>query len=116
VPNKMLVVSDGDIIRNQLRRTDTGEIIPLPLGYDRWTRQTFGNKEFALNAINYLCDDSELIHARAKEFRLRLLDKTKVQKHKSLIQLVNFSVPVLLIIILAFVMFYVRKRKYAVKK
>ncbi len=115
VENRMIVVSDGNIIRNQIRRSDTGELIPLPLGYDRWTRQTFGNKDFILNCINYLCDDSELIQARAKEFRLRLLDKTKVRNYKSMVQVVNFAVPVLLVIILGFILFYVRKRKYAKK-
>lgn len=115
-PNRMIVVSDGNVIRNQLRRSDTGEIIPLPLGYDRWTRQTFGNKDFVMNCINYLLDDSELIYARAKEFHLRLLDSTKVRQNKSMIQAVNFVLPIFLIIVIALILYYIRKRKYALKK
>ncbi|MDD3878302.1 MAG: Gldg family protein [Bacteroidales bacterium] len=113
VPNKMLVVSDGDIIRNQIRVDERGQIIPLPLGYDRWTRQTFGNKDFVLNAINYLCDDSELIYARSKEFRLRMLDDTKVQKYKLFIQLANVILPILIIIILGLILYFYRRRKFS---
>jgi len=116
VHNKMIVVSDGDIIKNQLRYSETGEIMPLPLGYDKWTRQTYGNKDFILNAINYLCDDSELIYARAKDFRLRLLDKTKISENKTKIQLLNFLAPIILIVLFSLILFYLRKRKYAHKE
>jgi len=112
IPNKMIVVSDGDIIRNQLRVNEMKEIIPLPLGYDKWTRQTYGNKDFVLNAINYLCDDSELIQARAKDFKLRLLDKTRIAKHKLNIQLLNTLLPILIILVMAFILTWLRRKKY----
>ncbi len=70
----MIFVSDGDVIRNQFK-IPGGE--PLPLGYDQFTRETFGNKDFILNALNYLIDGPDLINLRSRELSLRLLDQTK---------------------------------------
>lgn len=115
VPGKMIVVSDGDIIKNQVRVNEMNEIMPLPLGYDKWTRQTYGNKDFVLNAVNYLCDDSELIQARTKEFRMRLLDKTRITENKLRLQLLNALLPIALILIMAFAATAWRRRKFKVK-
>ena len=75
----MIVVADGDIIKNQLRSTNTG-LEPYPLGYDRYTGETFGNKDFILNAMNYLVDENGLISIRSRELKLRLLDRTKIKR------------------------------------
>jgi len=116
VPNKMIVVSDGDIIKNQVRTNEMKEIIPLPLGFDKWTRQTYGNKDFVLNAINYLCDDSELIQARTKEFKIRLLDKNKISKNKLQLQLLNALLPIFLVLIVAIIIIYIRRKKFTAQK
>ncbi len=71
--NKMIVISDGDIIKNQL---DKG--IPLELGFDKWTSQLYGNKDFLMNCVNYLLDDNGLINIRSKEVNLPLLNKEEV--------------------------------------
>lgn len=109
---KQVIISDGDIIKNQVRVNEMKEIIPLPLGYDKWTRQTYGNKDFIMNVVNYLCDDSELIQARAKEFRLRLLDKTKIAGHKMRLQILNTLLPVLIVLIAGIFMAWKRRNKY----
>ncbi|MFI5221587.1 MAG: gliding motility-associated ABC transporter substrate-binding protein GldG [Bacteroidia bacterium] len=108
--NKMIVVSDGDVIRNQ-RKKSTGEIFPL--GYDRYTQQQFGNKRFILNCMDYLCDDSGIIEVRSKEITLRLLNKAKVKAEKLHWQLINMIVPIVLIILFGFGNNYWRRRKYA---
>lgn len=110
VSNKMVVVSDGDIIKNKYRAS-TGEVFPL--GYDVYTRQTFANKKFILNCVNYLCDDSGLISVRAREIKIRLLNKKKVEKERLQWQLLNVALPVLLIIIFGVIQTVLRKRKYA---
>ena len=109
--NKMIVVSDGDVIRNQ-RKKSTGEIFPL--GYDRYTQQQFGNKRFILNCIDFLCDDSGIIEVRGKEITLRLLNKAKIKSEKFQWQLINMIVPIVLILLFGFVNGYVRKRKYSI--
>lgn len=106
---KMIVVSDGDVIRNQ-RKQSTGEIFPL--GYDRYTNQQFGNKRFLLNCMDYLCDDSGIIEVRAKEIKLRLLDKGKLKSERLKWQIVNMVVPIVLILIFGLTNKMIRKRKY----
>ena len=112
-PAKMIVVTDGDIIKNQLHFSQN---YPLPLGYDQYTGETFGNKDFILNAINYLTDNSGLIDIRAKELKIRLLDMTKVNNQKAFWQLLNVLGPVVLILVFAVIQSYLRRRKYSGKK
>lgn len=108
--NKMLVVADGDIIKNQFNRS-AGKYYEL--GYDRFTRETFGNKNFILNCIDYLLDDSGVIGSRSKELKLRLLDKTKITNEKLQWQLINTVVPILLLVVFGVLQFFLRKRKFA---
>ncbi len=110
IPTAMIVVSDGDVIRNQLH---VSQGYPLPLGFDQYTRQQFGNRDFILNTINYLCDDSGLIAARSKDVRLRLLDSSKINQSRLTIQTVNLAVPVVIVILLGLMLSVRRKRKYA---
>ena len=111
-PNKMLVVSDGDIIRNEIRHTSKGTMI-MPLGMDRYTQQYFGNKDFIVNIVNYMTDQEDLIQLRTKEFELRLLDRTKIREERLKWQIINAVLPVLLIIISGIIYNYLRKRRYA---
>jgi ABC-2 type transport system permease protein len=107
---KMVVVTDGDIIKNQF---DISQGYPLPLGYDQYTRKTFGNKDFILNVMNYLCDDSGLITVRSRELTLRSLDITKINKQRFFLQMANTILPLVLVLGFALVKFRIRKRKYS---
>ena len=98
VATKMLVVADGDIARNDVRNTPNGVIPANPLGYDRNTGKTFGNKEFLVNALNYLTDDSGLMNLRNREFKLRLLNKQKVNDEQLKWQMINLALPMLLLL------------------
>jgi ABC-2 type transport system permease protein len=109
-PSKMIVVGDGDIIKNQFHFSQG---YALPLGYDQYTRQTFGNRDFLLNAINYLCDDSGLITVRSRELKLRMLDSTKVENQRLFWQLFNIILPLILILIFSFIKLRIRARKYS---
>jgi ABC-2 type transport system permease protein len=112
VPNRMIVVSDGDVIRNQVQESN-GVKYPLPLGYNKYTRESFGNRDFILNCIDYMCDETGLIQVRSRELKLRLLDKTIITKDKFMIQLINTGLPILLVICFGIVQGIIRKRKYA---
>jgi ABC-2 type transport system permease protein len=109
-PNRMIVVSDGDVIKNQLHYSKG---YPLPLGYDQYTGETFGNKDFILNSLDYLVDESGLISIRSRQLKLRMLDMTRVTNNKISWQAFNIIFPVLLVLIFGFVRNYMRKRKYA---
>jgi ABC-2 type transport system permease protein len=106
----MIVVGDGDIIKNQFQLSQG---YALPLGYDQYTRQTFGNKDFLLNAMNYLCDESGLISVRSRELTLRMLDTTKVENQRLFWQIVNVLLPIILILIFSFIKLRIRARKYS---
>lgn len=110
IPTKMLVVSDGDVVRNEL---DPQNNRPLPLGFDPFTERTFANQDFVLNALAYLVDESGLIRARAKEVRLRPLDQVKVKAESTQWQLINLLLPLLLVGIFGVVKFYLRRQRYA---
>ena len=112
VPTAMIVVADGDIIRNQI---DVKRKTPLQLGYDQYTGNTYANKEFIENAISYLVDGEGLIDIRSRELKIRLLDTTKVDQQRTLWQVVNTVVPIGLIIILGLVLAWIKKRKYSKK-
>jgi ABC-2 type transport system permease protein len=109
-PTKMIVVADGDIIKNQFHASQ-GKV--LPLGYDQWTRQTFGNRDFLLNAMNYLCDESGLISVRSRELKLRMLDSTKLEHQRLFWQILNVVLPILLVLVFGIVKMRIRSRKYS---
>ena len=111
-PTAMIVVADGDLIRNQI---DIKRKTPLPLGYDQFTQNTYANKEFIENAISYLVDGEGLIDIRSRELKVRLLDMTKVNQERAKWQVINTLVPIALIIALGFVMAFIRKKKYSKK-
>lgn len=107
---KMIVVSDGDLIANNV--SSSGTIFPL--AYDPNIKYTYpGNKHFLINAIQYLCDENGLSHLKTKELSLRMLDKEKIQKNKFIIQLINIIFPIVLLLIFAFFFIRNKKRKYA---
>lgn len=111
VPSKMIVIADGDIIRNEVRRSGSEEI-PYPLGLDRYTGQMFGNRDFLINCLNYLTDDIGLMELRARELKLRLLDKSKIKSGRLKWQLVNVAGPVFLVLLAGLIFSAVRKRIY----
>jgi ABC-2 type transport system permease protein len=111
-PTKMAIIADGDIIRNDVKYSSQGPSI-VPLGYDRFTRQTFGNKEFLVNLIQYLADDNNLLKLRGREFKLRLLDKEKVSTERKKWVLLNMIVPSLLVLLFGGVYLYYRRQKYS---
>jgi ABC-2 type transport system permease protein len=109
-PTKMVFITDGDIIKNQF---DISKGYPLPLGYDQYTRKTFGNKDLILNVMTYLCDESGLITVRSRELTLRSLDVTVANKKRLFLQLLNTLLPVSFLLVFAWFKFRIRKRKYS---
>ncbi len=105
---KMLIIADGDVAKN-----DVGRNGPQELGFDHWTGQTYGNKEFLLNAVNYLLDDDGLINIRSKEVAIAFLDTKKIAAEKSTWQALNLALPLALLGVFGLLFNYFRKKKYA---
>ena len=106
--NKMVIISDGDVSKNQILK---GE--PFDLNRDKWTNQQFGNKDFLINSIDYLLDDSGLIQLRNKTLTIKTLDKQKAFKERTFWQLLNVVLPLLILLSFGFVFNYWRKKKYS---
>jgi len=109
VPNKMIVISDGDIIRNDvsLERQEF-----FPLGSDKYLQKVHANKEFLMNSIDYMLDDSGLIELRSKELKMRLLDQQKASSARFNWQLFNMSLPLLLIWLMGLALFAWKRNKH----
>lgn len=107
-PTKMIVISDGDVLKNQIDQNYE----PLELGYDKWTNTLYGNKEFLMNAVNYLLDDNGLINLRTKEVKLPLLHKEKVYADYDRIRTIVVALPLAVLAVFGFLFTYLRKKKY----
>lgn len=106
--NKMIVISDGDLALNAVTQKEG----PLTMGKNMFTGYQYANKEFILNCIEYLTDRSNLLEARSKDFTLRLLDKKKLEEKKTIWQIINVFLPIVIIALFGIVYHLVRKRKY----
>lgn len=109
-PAKMLVVSDGDWLINQINSKDQSA---FPLGWDRYSEQQFANKIFLENIVDYLMNDEDLIALRNREVKLRLLDQAKVKAEKTTWQIINVLLPVVLLSIIGFSQQIWRRKKYS---
>jgi ABC-2 type transport system permease protein len=109
-PTRMIVVADGDVAKNDFQRS-SGQIYPL--GFDRNTQQTFANKKFLLNCVNYLLDDEGMLQLRSREVKLRLLDKKKVGGQKTKWQMINVAAPLIVVFLFALVQHFGRRKKYS---
>ncbi|QOG00810.1 gliding motility-associated ABC transporter substrate-binding protein GldG [Flavobacterium sp. MDT1-60] len=108
-PNKMIVIADGDLARNQLDKN----MMPVELGYDQRTGNLYDNKDFMMNCINYLLDDTGLINIRSKDVDLPLLDKDKVYENYTMTQFITIGLPILILLVFGLGFTYMRKRKYS---
>ncbi|WP_129749664.1 gliding motility-associated ABC transporter substrate-binding protein GldG [Flavobacterium beibuense] len=107
--NKMIIISDGDIIKNQLDKSYQ----PLELGYDKWTNSLYDNKPFLMNCVNYLLDDNGLINIRSKDVDLPLLDKEKVYEQYTTAQFITVGLPIIILLVFGLLFTFIRKRKYS---
>ena len=107
--NKMIVISDGDLIKNQLDKN----FQPVELGYDQRSGNLYDNKDFLINCVNYLLDDTGLINIRSKDLDLPLLNKEKVYENYTAIQFITIGLPILILALFGILFTFLRKRKYS---
>ncbi len=112
-PTKMIVISDGDMIKNAYNFRQN---FPYPLGYDRYTNTMYANKNFILNAINYLCGDEEYLETRTREIKIRKLHVAEIKEKRLLFQILNIAIPVGIVVLGGVVIFIARKYRFQKKK
>ena len=108
-PSQILVVSDGDLVRNDINKKTRQ---PYRLGFDRYSGATFANRDFVTNAVDYLLDEANLISLRSREIQLRPLNRVRVKEEKRQWQLLNLVLPLVLLLLFGFFRYYRRKRRY----
>jgi ABC-2 type transport system permease protein len=109
---KMIIVGDGDIVLNSVAKGN-----PIPMGLNKYTIGTqrefpFANKTFVQNCLDYLINENGLSEAKAKDYVVRLLDSKKIAEQKTFWQIINIVVPISIVLLLAMVFYWLRKRKY----
>jgi gliding-associated putative ABC transporter substrate-binding component GldG len=114
VDNKMIIVSDGDMVLNRELQSQ-----PLPMGINPYTVEAKGqymvaNRDFLQNSLDYLINNSGLSEAKSKDYILRLLDSRKVKEERTMWQIINIVLPILLVFIFGFIYQFWRKRRYSV--
>jgi len=109
-PARLVVISDGDIIRNDINPRSRQ---PQPLGFYPFNNYTFANRELLMNALAYLTEENGLIQARSKQIRIRPLDREKIKQEKVKWQVINLGIPILLVIVFGVVRAYWRRNKFA---
>jgi len=110
LPAKMIVLSDGDILKNQVSTQDQS---PFPLGFDRFSQQQFGNKTLLMNMVDYLTDDPSIIALRSREVKSYLLDRAKIKSEKVKWQALNVGLPLIILSMTGLMVHIYRKRKYS---
>jgi ABC-2 type transport system permease protein len=115
VPTAMMVIADGDVVRNAVMETPQGPV-PQALGFDRYAKRViYDNKEFLLNSMNYLLDDKALISVRSRTIKLRKLDDSVVAANRTRIQVENAALPIFVLLIIGGIQVYIRKKKWTKK-
>lgn len=112
ISNKMILVADGDIIRNEIEQSNDKQIGIVPLGLDRNTGQSYGNSNFIVNSLLSITDDDALIQLRNRSIKLRMLDKQEISSNRVFWQVLNTLLPVVLLFVLGAGYIYIRKVRY----
>lgn len=106
---KQIVVADADIVTNEVTQTKG----PLPMGLLGMENYRFANREFFLNSIDYLVSTNNLFETRNKEFVLRLLDKKKLEEHRTKWQVMNIGLPIVFVLLLGSLFQWQRKKQFS---
>jgi gliding-associated putative ABC transporter substrate-binding component GldG len=104
---KVLVAGDGDFVLN-----GTGRKGPLPMGMNPYTEYQFANRDFLLNAIDYMTDESGIMALRSRDYALRLLDPKKLEAYHAQLQWLNIGLPLVLLVLAGAFFSWLRKRRF----
>lgn len=108
-PGKQIIVSDADVVTNVVTQSQG----PLPMGMQQYENYQFANKDFLLNALDYMVNNNGLLETRSKDFTLRLLDLQKITEQKTIWQSINIGIPILLVLLFGWLYQLKRKRDFA---
>ena len=109
-PTAQIVLADGDLIRNQVQGGQA-----LPLGYDKYAQQTFGNGDYLLNCMEYLLSEGALMSVRSRSLTLRMLNPDRIKKEGSYWKALNTAAPLGLMGLFVAIVVVLRRKRYVLK-
>lgn len=108
---KMIVVSSSDIISNEIQgKGEDTQIVPM--GFDRVSQMQYGNRDFIVNAVNWLTDDDGWMALRTKQQQMHILNKKNAYENRDKYMILNIVVPILFVMLIIGGLYLYRKRKY----
>ena len=110
-PARIIVCASSSLIKNDWKGQGN-QSMPLPLGYEPVTGEQLGNADFIVNAVNYLAGNESWLNLRARNSRLRLLNKQEVTTGLYKWQLVNVLLPLCILFAGGGLFIWSRRRKY----
>jgi len=75
----------------------------------------FGNQEFFQNLTDYMMGENSVLDIRSRQIDIHAMDSEKVKTFAGYYKFINIVVPILVVLLFAFVMAYLRKRRYSSK-
>ena len=123
---KILVVGNGSFIRNSydsiLDPQKINSYLYRPIAINelkvdaelaqRRIPIIFGNQELFQNMVDYMMGDNSVLDIRSRQIDIKEIDKEKVKSSSLFYKSMNMMLPLLLILALAFVMNWIRQRRY----
>ncbi|MEJ6492586.1 MAG: Gldg family protein [Flavobacteriales bacterium] len=76
----------------------------------------FGNQEFFQNAVDYMMGENSVLDIRSRQIDIHQIDKAKISESAVFYKWFNTLIPCGIIVLLALIFFYLRRRKYAAAK
>jgi len=73
----------------------------------------FGNQEFFQNLMDYMMGDNSVLDIRSRQIDIHEIDTEKVKLEAGFYKMVNVGLPIVIILVLAFILNFIRTRKYA---
>src|SRR5690554_1905133 len=124
-PGKVMVVSNGTFFKNSyydsvpVPEENRYRYMPrLPRGHEideLFGGASFGNFIFFENCLDYMLGESTLLSIRTRAIDLHPTDKLKIEQQGTFYKVINILVPVVSILLLAVIVFVVRRYKYVKK-
>ncbi|MEY4894546.1 MAG: hypothetical protein RL751_1365 [Bacteroidota bacterium] len=123
---KILVVGNGSFIRNSydsiLDPQKINSYLYRPIAINelkvdaelaqRRIPIIFGNQELFQNMVDYMMGDNSVLDIRSRQIDIKEIDKEKIKSSSLFYKSMNMMLPLLLILALAFIMNWIRQRRY----
>lgn len=117
VSTSMMVIGDGDFLRNEIFYTvQNGKYVPKPVNvnFDPFlsNEMIYGNTTFLHNVIDQMTGNEYLIPLRSRITPARFLNKDEIFYNESKWIAINLLVPFIFVILIGVIQWFIRRKRY----